>query len=72
MCIFKPLFLLALIPSCIGQKTEQYLRPASDISYLSLLLIFKPVSPQTIAFMESSICLISMSKYDDSCIDEET
>lgn len=46
--------------------------PFFDMSYLSLLLIFKSVSPVTTAFMESSICLIALAKRDDSFIDEAT
>lgn len=42
------------------------------MSYLSLLLTFQSVTPATIAFMESSICLIAVAKCDDSFIDEAT
>lgn len=41
-------------------------------SYLSWLLIFQSLTVATIAFMESSICLIAVAKCDDSFIDEAT
>lgn len=60
-------------PSDVAEDTSPVPRPVRPAEpSQSIILIFQSVSPPTIAFMESPICLIAEAKCDDSFIDEAT